>query len=110
MDITSIYQGAVSTLTEPASNSISIDYRPKDERREMPKNAKVKSRNKSTTIQQIENGYLIIKREEVCFECSHEKEEEEGGMEMEMHPYTDWISNTTTTYSKEKPTEIELTY
>lgn len=108
MDITSIYEGAVSTPTEPTSNSISIDYRPKEERREMPKNAKVRSRNKSTTIQQIENGYLIIKREEVCFECSHEMEDKEV-MEA-LHPYTDWISNTTTTYSKEKPTEIELTY
>jgi hypothetical protein len=108
MDITSIYQGVQSTPTESPNNSIMVEYRPKEERREMPKNAKVKSRNKSTTIQQIENGYLIIKREEVCYECSHE-EKEDGEMEG-LHPYTDWMSNITTTYSKEKPTEIDLMY
>ena len=87
MDITSIYQGVQSTPTEMPNNSIAIEFRPKDEYKSMPKDAKVKSRSKSTTIQQIENGYLIIKREEVCFECSHEKEEEEGGMEMEMRDH-----------------------
>ena len=108
MDITSIYQGAQSTPTTSQNNSISIEYLPKRERKDIPKGAVVKSIRKSTTIQQIENGYLIIKNEEICCECSHE--EEGKGEEVANHSYTDWIYNTTTTYKKNKPTEIDLMY
>ena len=108
MDISSIYEGAMSTPTTSPNNSISIEYLPKREHKDIPKGSVVKSRRKSTTIQQIENGYLIIKNEEICCECSHEKES--NGDEVANHSYTDWIYNSTTTYSKEKQTEIDLMY
>lgn len=106
MDITSIYEGAESTPTTQPNNSISIEYRPKDEYKSLPEGAKVKSRNRSTTIQQIENGYIIVKREEIYYEAKVEKEEKEHSE----YPMSDWICNITQTYSKEKPTELDLMY
>ena len=106
MDISSIYNGVESSTTTTPNNSISIEYRTKDEHKSLPKGAKIKSQNRTTTIQQIENGYIIIKREEIYYEAKSENEESEHCN----YPMSDWICNITQTFSKEKPTEIDLIY
>lgn len=76
---------ATEALTRATFKSKEVDN--------IPKNAKILSKDVNITVEEIENGFLVCKSTEVKYE--HEKR-------------TDWSYNTKKYFAKENPLDIDM--